>query len=289
MNFSEQPLRFRCHDCWLYGILSVPLQSSKRGILIVVGGPQYRIGSHRQFTLLARFLAAHDIPALRFDYRGMGDSDGVIQTFENIGDDLESAIDQFFLNVPSLKEVVIWGLCDAASAALFYAHKDQRVTGLVLVNPWVRTESGAAKAYLKHYYTSRLLDGAFWGKIIRGDFKLFDSFKFLFQSIKKSLMRKAEIANDKDKQSTCNVLLPLPYRMLEGLKQYTGKIFIITSGDDLTAKEFLDLINTAKDWRQILNIKQVKFAHLKDANHTFSSRQWRDQVAVWTTDWTKSW
>lgn len=290
MNFNEHPLRFRCHDCWLYGILSVPLQSSKRGILIVVGGPQYRVGSHRQFTLLARFLADHNIPAFRFDYRGMGDSDGVIRTFENIEDDLKGAIDQFFLNIPSLNEVVIWGLCDAASAALFYAYKDHRVTGLVLVNPWVRTESGVAKAYLKHYYTSRLLNGAFWGKIIRGDFKLFDSFKFLFQSIKRSLIRKAEVTNNKTKQSSnCNLILPLPDRMLESLKRFTGKTFIITSGDDLTAKEFLDLIDTVKSWRQILSIKKVEFAHLKDANHTFSSRQWRDQVAAWTTDWTKSW
>jgi len=28
----------------------------------------------------------------------------------------------------------------AASAALFYAYRDPRVAGLVLVNPWVRTE-----------------------------------------------------------------------------------------------------------------------------------------------------
>ena len=41
----------------------------------------------------------------------------------------------------------------------FFMHtRDQRITGLVLLNPWVRTDQGAAKTYLKHYYLTRLLD-----------------------------------------------------------------------------------------------------------------------------------
>ena len=39
-------------------------------MVIVVGGPQYRAGSHRQFTLLARHIAAAGYPVLRFDARG---------------------------------------------------------------------------------------------------------------------------------------------------------------------------------------------------------------------------
>ena len=298
MTYYEQPLSFCCHDCWLYGILSVPMQPRSRGILIVVGGPQYRVGSHRQFTLLARFLANNHFPTLRFDYRGMGDSDGGIRTFEDIESDLGSAIDQLFANIPSLKEVVIWGLCDAASAALFYAHKDRRVTGLVLVNPWVRTELGAAKVYIKHYYLSRLLQLDFWKKLVTGKLNFFKSFNFISDSIRKLLVKKsgapdtmkflvADSSTDTS-QNKCE-LAPLPDRMLSGLQQFTGKIFVITSGNDFTAQEFLDLINNAQGWKQTLKSKQATFAHLKDANHTFSTREWRDQVAVWTTEWSKSW
>lgn len=298
MTFHEQPLSFRCHDCWLYGILSTPVQPNSRGILIVVGGPQYRVGSHRQFTLLARFFASNNFPTLRFDYRGMGDSDGVIRTFENIEDDLCNAIDQFFINVPSLKEVVIWGLCDAASAALFYAHKDYRITGLVLVNPWVRTESSEARAYLKHYYFSRLLKLDFWRKVVTGKFNFSNSFNFIFEFLRKLSAKGSKVTRAKDSlvtntsvssfQNKCE-LAPLPDRMLDGLKQFNGKLFIITSGNDLTAQEFLDLINEVRDWKQTLKSKPVKFAHLKDANHTFSTREWRDQIAASTVEWSKSW
>lgn len=272
MTFYEQPLSFCCHDCWLYGILSTPVQPSSRGVLIVVGGPQYRVGSHRQFTLLARSLADNDIPTLRFDYRGMGDSDGAIRTFETIEDDLKSAIDQFFINVPSLKEVLIWGLCDAASAALFYAHKDHRIAGLILVNPWVRTELGTAKVYLKHYYFSRLLQLDFWKKIVTGQFKFSNSFNFIAELIRKLITKEPRATSTKEFLATdlttqslqqgCE-LASLPDRMLDGLRQFTGKIFVITSGNDLTAKEFLDLINGMPDWKQTLKSKQVTFAHLK--------------------------
>ena len=78
--------------------------------------------------------------------------------FTDVDADLRAAIDAFCARVPSLREVVIWGLCDAASAALFYAQQDERVTGLVLLNPWAHTEDGHAKATLKHYYGARLFD-----------------------------------------------------------------------------------------------------------------------------------
>ena len=72
--------------------------------------------------------------------------------------------------MPHLDNVVIWGLCDAASAAVFYAHQDSRVKGLILLNPWVRTETGMAKTYVKQYYFSRLTNLALWKKIITGKF-----------------------------------------------------------------------------------------------------------------------
>src|SRR5450830_2034009 len=122
--FEERSLSFTCDGAQLFGIASIPAVPAARGVLIVVGGPQYRAGSHRQFALLARSLAARGIPALRFDYRGMGDSSGAARDFNDVDADLRAAVDEFCARVPSLREVVIWGLCDAASAALFYAGQD---------------------------------------------------------------------------------------------------------------------------------------------------------------------
>ena len=144
---EESAVNFACGDARLYGILHLPkptLPAPARGVLVVVGGPQYRAGSHRQFTLLARDLAAHGIPVMRFDYRGMGDSEGALRDFSAVGEDLRAAVDHFMASVPGMAEVALWGLCDGATAAGIYAAADRRVTGVALLNPWVRTDSGIA-------------------------------------------------------------------------------------------------------------------------------------------------
>ncbi|MES2537885.1 MAG: hydrolase 1, exosortase A system-associated [Pseudomonadota bacterium] len=281
MNVEERALRFDCDDQSLYGILSVPAQASPRGVLIVVGGPQYRVGSHRQFTLLARDLAAQGVPVMRFDYRGMGDSEGEARQFDTIEVDMRQALDQFFVLMPGLREVVIWGLCDGASAALFYAHRDVRVSGLVLVNPWARTDEGLAKAYLKHYYTARLFDRELWRKILRGGFD--------YRAAVRSVFRLAGQAVAPRKESAAANVPPLPARLADGFRRFQGKVLLILSGNDLTAQEFAELVKGSQDWQTQLRSSRVQRRDLPEANHTFSQRGWRDQVSSWTREWITSW
>jgi exosortase A-associated hydrolase 1 len=291
MNFQEQALRFRCQQAWLYGVLHLPQQPISRGVLIVVGGPQYRVGSHRQFVLLARYLAEQGIPVMRFDYRGMGDSDGTIRTFEHVGKDLRSATDFFFKECPLLEDIVIWGLCDAASAALFYAHQDPRISGLILLNPWVRTEQGIAKAYLKHYYVKRLFELAFWKKLFSGKLNPLASIQSLYKFGKNSLRDVKSVSTEDSSSSNiaCHLTAPLPERMLDGLKRFQGQVLVIISGKDLTAHEFIDLTNTSMDWQETLKTKPVEFFYIEHANHTFSTKEWRDQVAKQTGSCVLSW
>lgn len=286
MNVEQRAVRFPCHDDTLYGVLSISPQGSQRGVLIVVGGPQYRAGSHRQFALLARFLAENGVSVMRFDYRGMGDSEGEARTFEDIGDDIRCAIDQFQVQVPQVREVVIWGLCDAASAALFYAHSDPRVTGLVLLNPWVRTEQGAARAYLKHYYVQRLFSREFWSKTVRFRLDVAGSLRSLAQTVS-VLPRKTE--SGRPPSAAGGATDALPERMLRGLKRFQGRVLIILSGNDLTAKEFVDCTKASREWSTLLALPRVTIRHLPDANHTFARQDWRNQVASWTRNWLGSW
>lgn len=295
MNFEERALVFPCADSWLYGVLTLPAQSSSRGVLVLVGGPQYRAGSHRQFTLLARQLGAHGVPVFRFDYRGMGDSEGDARTFENVGDDLRCAIDKFLSEAPFLNELVILGLCDAASAALFYAYKDQRVTGLVLLNPWVRTDGGAARVYLRHYYIERLFQRELWRKIWNGNFDYAAAANSLFSLIGQTLARRKRIESIADNAALdraadrCDNLAALSERMLYGLDRFKGKVLLILSGNDFTAQEFSDVVRGSGEWQKLLADPHVSRLDLPDANHTFSRREWRNQVAACTANWIYSW
>jgi len=93
MQVKEQALVFDCQGEQLIGIIHQGESEIRIGVLIVVGGPQYRVGSHRQFLLLARALALHGTPVMRFDVRGMGDSGGEQRFFDQLDDDIRAAVD----------------------------------------------------------------------------------------------------------------------------------------------------------------------------------------------------
>ena len=82
MICTEQLEAIPCAGEELVGVLTLPEEPVHIGVVVIVGGPQYRVGSHRQFVLLARHLAEQGIPTLRFDCRGMGDSSGDQRSFD---------------------------------------------------------------------------------------------------------------------------------------------------------------------------------------------------------------
>lgn len=290
MNSTDCAVQFACEGATLFGILSVPARAQRRGVLIVVGGPQYRAGSHRQFALLARDLAARGIPTLRFDYRGMGDSQGAPRPFDTIDADVRSAIDCFFQAQPLLTSVVLWGLCDGACAATFYAPLDPRVDGLVLLNPWVRTSLGLARAQLRHYYLRRLLAPQFWRTILLGRLDYATALRSLRQTLVTVLcpppaaLTGVSAAPDA-LGHTRAAPAPLAEKMCASLTRFEGSILLILSGHDLTAREFLDTTARAAGWQALLRSGRVTRHDLALADHTFSRRVWRDQVMRWTHDW----
>lgn len=287
MTGLEEPLVFGCANARLLGILHRGSEPAEIGVVVVVGGPQYRVGSHRQFVLLARYLARGGVPVLRFDYRGMGDSEGDDVDFEDIDADIRCAIDVLCAAVPELKRIVIWGLCDAASAAMFYAHRDPRVCGLVLLNPWMRTNATQAKTYLRYYYVSQLADPQFWRRIVSGRLPILRAARAFIGNLSLAL-RPASYT------TTIGIgiddkTIPFAERMLQGLDRFSGRVLLILSGNDLTAAEFRDTASASRRWCRTLARPTVVRRELSEATHTFSSESWRNQVAAWTLEWLRAW
>jgi exosortase A-associated hydrolase 1 len=281
---TERAIRIECDGLPLVGIVHVPDGSARRGAVIVVGGPQYRVGSHRQFVSLGRFLASQGIAALRFDYRGVGDGVGEARNFLAIDLDIAVAVDALASECPQLEHIHLWGLCDAASAVLFYAHRDPRIAGLVLCNPWVRAESTYAQTIVKDYYGKQLLSGVFWRRLIKGELDIDKSLAAGWSVVRASLARRGRISKDVAASATSGEV-PFPERMLAGLESFRGRVLLILSGNDLTAAEFDNLVRGDRRWLNALRNKGAVLRRIPDANHTFSTRVWRDQVAAWTAEW----
>jgi exosortase A-associated hydrolase 1 len=276
VSHSEQTLRFACQGESLLGIVSLPAVPKDTGVVIIVGGPQYRAGSHRQFVLLARVLADAGYTALRFDVRGMGDSTGGQRNFEQIAPDVGAAIDALLRHAPTLQRVVLLGLCDGASAALLYLHQhqDPRVGGLCLLNPWVRSETSLARTHVKHYYLQRLGQREFWAKLVRGQVGG-TALRGLADNVRQASGAAA------GEPSTSH----FADRMAVALSRFDGPVQLVLSEHDYTAKEFSERAATDEAWRHLLDRSTVDVLEFDGADHTFSSMSSRKRLAETCDAW----
>lgn len=265
MNWTERGLAFDCQGQQLIGVACLPAVPGDTGVVVVVGGPQYRAGSHRLFVRMARRLAAAGYASLRFDCRGMGDSQGAQRGFDQLGDDIGAAIGALQRELPAVKRVVLWGLCDGASAALLYldhtAH-DPRVSGLCLLNPWVRSESTLAQTRVKHYYLERLKDRAFWAKLLSG--RVARSAVSEVGASLRAAVRPRKRAHPEEAPG-------FQQRMARAWMAGRMPVMLVLSGRDYTAKEFLQACASEPAWQGALERLALQRVDFEDADHTFSS------------------
>ncbi len=280
MSYVEDALTIVCEGSRLMGIVSRPPRETPGqdvGVVIIVGGPQYRAGSHRQFVQLARVLAETGYPVLRFDCRGMGDSEGEARSFEQTGADIGAAIDALQRAAPAMRRVVLWGLCDGASAALLYVHEhsDPRVAGLALLNPWVRSEASLAKTHVKHYYRQRLAERAFWLKLLSGKVAL-DAVVGLLRNVRAAFG---------PTPGTAPTLAPYQQRMAQAWSSFKGQVLLILSQNDYTAREFVEFTSASPAWRSALAGRPGTQVDIAGADHTCSQPGAKRAVALATARW----
>jgi len=276
MNHRDEALRFDYCGDTLIGILSRPARACDTGVVILIGGPQYRAGGHRQYVLLARALAAAGYPVLRFDYRGNGDSGGERRTYENVSDDIGAAVDELQRQVPGLRQIALWGLCGGASAALIYCHErhDARVVGLCLMNPWVRTEISLARTHVKHYYLRRVLQLEFWHKLASGQIAL---------AALRDFVRNLRLA--RSASASPGTQLSFQDRMAAAWHAYPGQMLLMISGRDYTAKEFLDYVRSEPAWAGAMEHPRLQRRDLPEADHTCSERPQRASMQGAIVEW----
>lgn len=282
---TERPVTFRCLDAELAGVVHRGRIDERLGVVIVVaGGPQYRVGAHRQFVSLARLFASAGYPVLRFDLRGMGDSGGDYLGYERSAPDIRAAIDELLRREPGVQTVALFGECESASGIMFYAAQDVRVCKIALANPWVRTPGVQAETILKHYYLDRLKSREFWQSVRSGQYKIGRSLVSFCQVFIAFLRgRKATRAASSGLESFDQ--LPLPIRTAEGLRRFDGSVLLLMSGRDLIAREFDEVTSTSRAWRGLLTNRRVVRRDIADADHTFSKPDAKAKAQKALLDW----
>ena len=285
---------FGCEGDFLLGILHHPLEHARppvaaTGVVLIVGGPQYRVGSHRQFVQLARGFADAGYATLRFDYRGMGDSTGAPRDFEAVAQDIRAALDALQAARPQIQQFVLWGLCDGASAILLYldGRTDSRVAAIVLANPWVRSPQSLAQTHMKHYDLQRLTQKDFWARFARGKVGL-RALKGVIRSATEALGRSRPRTTGHDGGPLRRHKRPgstFQDRMAEGLRAFGGKTLLLLSEDDYTAKEFVEFASRSVEWKPLLRFESTTRVSLPNTDHTFSGNGQGPRALACCVEW----
>lgn len=279
---------FDCEGDELVGVLHIPEQIRARGLLsIVAGGPQYRAGVGRLQVQLARELAAHGVPVMRFDYRGLGDSAGHFRGFQDVAADLGVALAEFRKQVPGLNEFVLWGGCDAASAVLINAWRFPEVTGIVAGNPFARTEQSANAAVVKHHYSKRIREKDFWLKVLRLQYNPIPAMGTLCAATWQRLTRGAHNKSDPAEEAFIDdPTKPFVPRMRIGLSRFKGDVLFLMGGRSLVTKEFDELVATRPAWQRAMKVPRHVVRHdMPDADQTYSSIASRVEVIEAARRW----
>jgi dienelactone hydrolase len=146
-NLREEILQFG-DNARLLGILTLPSlplqQTPKLPVFVFLScGVLHRVGPLRLYVRLARTLATWGFSSLRVDLSGRGDSSGrpelrneqtLLADYKEIVSILEARLGQ--------SQFVLSGLCSGADNALVLAQSDQRVIGLLLMDPTFNPDDG---------------------------------------------------------------------------------------------------------------------------------------------------
>ncbi len=257
---TRRHFTFPCQGETLVG--SLDPAPATTGLMIVSGGNEQRSGPWDSQALIATKIAAAGFPVLRFDRRGVGDSSGENGSFLTSAPDIAAALQAFRAHVPTLKRVVAFGNCDAASALMLAGGAG--IDAMVLANPWTfepepepEPEAEAPPSpeptpmppsVLRRHYLKRLTDPRAVWRLLSGKVE-----------VRKMAASLAEAARPDAPPSS------LAQQMAEGLAQFGGPATILLADNDRTAQAFL------ANWDK----HDARLRKCPDASHSFVEPQAR--------------
>ena len=230
---NRRHFTFSCEGAALAG--SIDMAAATTGLLIVSGGNEVRSGPFGSQAALADRIATAGFPVMRFDRRGVGDSEGENVTFAASAADIAAALNAFRAHVPTLKRIVAFGNCDAASALMLA--EGAGCNALVLANPWTfepeveepaeaevvsEPEPQMTPQLLRRHYFKRLTDPRALLRLVTGKVEVGKLATSLKEAVKPA-----------------SGPTSLAQQMAAGLERFAGSAAILIAEHDRTAQAFL--------------------------------------------------
>jgi pimeloyl-ACP methyl ester carboxylesterase len=292
----------------LFGIIQSPTDrkhdGARKGIILPNTGIHYRVAWHRLNVEFSARLARKGFHVMRFDPHGIGDSEGeldesqdMIRQFDIIQQGLFArdaicAVD-VFLRKHSLDRIYLAGFCGGALTSMIAAGADPRVNGVIYVAGPVTIDSEYELRRLHPVYAKELissyimkvLNPSSWYRFLTGksDYRLIR--QTLATTVNEKKIQRGIIGEDVEGSKEGGTF---NWKFLESFKACTSRgadiLFVMAEVDPATygfenyfRKRYLPEGNPYQGRYQCHVVKQ--------ANHTFTTRESRDDLYGTIESW----
>jgi pimeloyl-ACP methyl ester carboxylesterase len=286
----------------LVGVLTQPdgLKTSQPAVILLNAGLIHHVGPNRLYVRLARCLAERGFPVLRFDLAGVGDSGVRVDNLpyeQSITDDARQAMDELAHSY-GVERFIFMGHCSGGGQSFLTGIEDDRVVGVVLINPQAEREDWLeydrkrkVQHYYQNYYGKRVLtDSSRWRRFFTGQVSYRSVFRNVLKDVLWSKFSTALFKVRSKMESRVAKPDPNQERVIQGLKQLgsrqTRVLFIYSAGS--SGLERLRVM-LGRQFDTVMNVSQVQLSLIEGADHTFTLRGSQERVLQVIADWCAPW
>lgn len=296
----------------LFGILHKPVENNfpEKAIIILSPGIKSRVAPHRLYLKMANCFVKMGFTVLRFDFSGLGDSEGEISEQKvadfygtvQVGryiDDTLAAMD-WLEKEHGMKKFILTGLCGGAITGLLTGAKDNRVDSLLgLGIPVILDSSDIDQAKymtsgqlgaMRKGYLRNVIDPKRWVRFLTFQSDYRTLFKSLWQPLREKIgsSKKAKTPSPSpdekgdNTESNFNTYFP---GALHAMLSSSRKVLLIFSEADRLYWEFEEKY-MQRYYGQIKTYSANLEIHVtKKANHVFTFNEWQENMLQKSEKW----
>ena len=310
MKGTRSPVVFPSrHALKLFGVLHAPQggANTDTAVLLLSPGVKMRVGPGRIYCTLTERLVALGLPVLRFDFHGLGDSEGElteellkdVYNHIEVGRFVDDTIDamDWMSREHGTRRFILSGLCGGAITGLLTAQRDSRVAGLLAlaITPVLASRSAAPVLYMtsgqmadiRRTYLTKLLSPRAWLRLFafRSDYRVL--WRTMTAPFKAKLQSKDASATTPPPESgNANPLFPPAFFSMMDSRR---PILMIFGGSDRLLWEFEEKFAARHQPRLTAGPQCYEVHTIKAANHVLSFEPWQEEMLNTSTTWLRRW